>query len=223
MKPCRMMWSFWAGLMLAGSSWASAQPVEVPRPRLGAWGVELGDQDRSIRPGDDFFRYQNGGWLSRAAPDVSHPFMSYWRDVRSAVPPRLISILDQLAAQPAIRPDSSLGKAATLYREYLDEAAVERLGLAPLEPELDAIRGARTATDLARLMGRMEGPLKLRAANLQDGLGRGMFTMAVQQDRQEPGRYALYLGQGGLMLPDATYYSRPELADIKAAYGHYIE
>ena len=34
---------------------------------IGSWGVDLADQDRSVRPGDDFFRYQNGGWVARAA------------------------------------------------------------------------------------------------------------------------------------------------------------
>lgn len=212
-----------AALMLVSSAWVSAQPAPAQHPRLGAWGVELGDQDRSIRPGEDFFRYQNGGWLAQAAPDATHPFMSYWRDVRGSVPPRLSAILEQLAAEPASRPDNPLGKAATLYREYMDEAAVERRGLAPLEPELVAIRGARTMTDIAQLMGRMEGPLRLGAANMVDDFGRGMFTMAVRQDRQDPAHYALYLGQGGLMLPDATYYSRPELADLKAGYQHYVE
>src|SRR4051812_20094380 len=107
-----------------------AAGVPAVAASLGAWGVELGDQDRSVRPGDDFFRYQNGAWVARAAPDIRHPFMSYWREVRSTVPPRLIGILEQLAAAPPRGGETALGKAAILYREYRDEAAIERRGIA---------------------------------------------------------------------------------------------
>jgi len=47
---------------------AFAQPATAAA--IGSWGVDLSDQDRSVRPGDDFFRYQNGAWVGRAAPDV---------------------------------------------------------------------------------------------------------------------------------------------------------
>jgi putative endopeptidase len=168
---------------------------------IGKWGVDLTDQDHSVRPGDDFFRYQNGAWVARAAPDVRNPFMSYWRDVRNVAPARLKSILDQLAAEPADKTGSPSTKAADLYREFLDEAAVARLGGAPLEPELRAIRAARTKADIARIMGSMEGPERLRANNLRDAYGRGLFVMNIAQDAGHPNRNALYLVQGARGTP----------------------
>lgn len=190
---------------------------------IGSWGVDLSDQDRSVRPGDDFFRYQNGAWVSRAAPDVHNPFMSYWRDVRIVAPGRLRAILDGLISDPAAANPAPLQKAATLYREYLDTAAIEQRGHAPLEPELKTVRALRTRSDVARLMGHMEGPETLRGANMLDGYGRGMFRMNVAEDARMPDRNALYLSQGGLMLPDASYYSAPEVADVREKYRAYME
>ena len=208
---------------VSGPAGANSAPPAAGSVQLGSWGIDLTDQDRSVRPGDDFFRYQNGGWVARAAPDVQHPFMSYWRDVRSTVPPRLIEILNRAAAAPSTGTETPLGKAATLYREYLDEATIERRGHAPLEPELAAIRAIRSRAEMSEQMGRLEGPQALRVATFGDRFGPGMFTMTIAQDRHRTGRNALYLGQGGIMLPDPSYYSRENLADIKTAYEHYVE
>ena len=200
---------------------AFAQPVIAAE--IGSWGVDLSDQDRSVRPGDDFFRYQNGAWVSRAAPDVNNPFKSYWRDVRNVAPGRLRAILDGLISDPAAANSPPLRKAATLYREYLDTAAIEQRGHAPLDPKLKTIRALQTRSDVARLMGHMEGPETLRGANMRDGYGRGMFRMNVAQDARVPDRNALYLSQGGLMLPDPSYYSAPEVADMREKYRAYVE
>jgi len=213
------------GLSVAAVFALALVPVDAAgAAAIGTWGVDLSDQDRSVRPGDDFFRYQNGGWVARAAPDVKHPFMSFWRDVRNLAPARLAMILDQLSANPKVGESTEpTRKAATLYREFLDEAAVERLGYAPLEPELKTIGEARTRADIARIMGHMEGPETLRGANMRDGYGRGMFLMNVSQDAANPNRNALYLTQGGLMLPDPSYYSGVQVADVRQKYRAYVE
>jgi putative endopeptidase len=210
-------------ILLCAALMLAAAPAQARSASIGAWGIDLSDQDRSVRPGDDFYRFQNGAWIARAAPDVKHPFMSYWRDVRSLAPARMSAILDELAGNPAAASSPPLRKAATLYREYLDEAAIERLGHMPLQPELAAIRALKSRSDIARYMGRMEGPQTLRGANMRDGYGRGMFVMGVAQDARRPERNALYLGQGGLMLPDPTYYSAGEVADVRAKYRAYVE
>ena len=34
--------------------------------QLGKWGVDLSSMDKSVKPGDNFFNYVNGGWLKTA-------------------------------------------------------------------------------------------------------------------------------------------------------------
>ena len=215
MRRKRIVWP--VALMLA------IAPAQARAAAIGTWGVDLSDQDRSVRAGDDFYRFQNGAWIARAAPDVQHPFMSYWRDLRSLAPARLTAILDGLLNDKSAPSSPSLKKAAALYREYLDQGAIERLGHRPLELELKAIRALKTRAEVARYMGQMEGPQTLRGANLLDGYGRGIFRMNVAQDAQRPERNALYLAQGGLMLPDPAYYSSADVADVRAKYRAYVE
>ncbi|MEP6473058.1 MAG: hypothetical protein ABJC74_05015, partial [Gemmatimonadota bacterium] len=51
--------------------------LEPVRP----WGINLGDRDPAVRPGDDFFRSQNGAWLARTVLDSANPAYAYWRDL----------------------------------------------------------------------------------------------------------------------------------------------
>jgi putative endopeptidase len=92
----------------------------------------------------------------------------------------------------------------------MDEAQAERLGAAPLQPELDAIRGAADRAALAALMGQAEG-----------GLHTTIFGVGIDTDLKNPDRYAVYVGQAGLGLPDRDYYLKPELAAKKDAYRAY--
>src|SRR4051794_29918319 len=75
----------------------SLPPDLMPRSR-GAWGVDLSDQDRSVKPGDDFAMYQNGGWYARTQLGPGLANAAYWRDVRLLAPRRLGAILAELAA-----------------------------------------------------------------------------------------------------------------------------
>ncbi len=59
-----------AGLVLAGCTFAPTTPPPAPPPMpkatFGTWGVDLAGMDQSVKPGDDFFEYVNGGWLKTA-------------------------------------------------------------------------------------------------------------------------------------------------------------
>ena len=63
----------------SGTAPAAERPETAP---LGSWGVNLSDQDRSIRPGDDFAMYENGAWFKRTILSAQQANAAYWRDVR---------------------------------------------------------------------------------------------------------------------------------------------
>ena len=174
------------------------------------WGIDLTDRDASVKPGDDFYRSQNGAWMDRTELK-SRAAASYWGDLRRLAPQQLAAILDE-----------DQGRAGAFYRSFLNEAAVEVRGLTPLEPELAAIRSAKTKSQLAAEMGSAAGPgMQQKLKMLGPTPDRGIFVVSIGQDQQSPGRYAVYLGQGGLGLPGPEYYLDPQLADIKAAYEAY--
>src|SRR5439155_19702073 len=102
-------------------------------------------------------------------------------------------------------------RVGTFYSAYMDEAQAERLGARPLAPELDAIRTAPDRAALAALMGQANS-----------GLYPALFSFGIDTDLKHPDRYALYVGQAGLGLPDRDYYLKAELAAKKDAYRAYV-
>lgn len=204
--------------LLTGS--VSAQ--DLTPPLHGDWGVDLSDQDRSIRPGDNFAMYQSGQWFARTELRSASATAAYWRDVRLLASRQLGAILATLADDRAAPPGTARGKAGAFYRAAMNAADADAKGIAPLEPSLGAIRAATDRTQLARLIGATEGPGTLRVPSARLVPGRGMFSLAIGQDQGDPGRYAVHIGQGGLMLPGPEYYADPSLADVLPVYRAHI-
>ena len=49
--------------MFALAMSALGTSAQQAKPQYGAWGYDIAGADRAIKPGDDFFRYANGGWM----------------------------------------------------------------------------------------------------------------------------------------------------------------
>jgi predicted metalloendopeptidase len=192
---------------------------------LGArldWGVDLTDQDRSVRPGDDFAMYENGAWYKRTELGAQQPNSAYWRDVRIAAGKRVNDMLADLSGRSPAQVAGAEAMVAAFHRSATDEATMDRAGLAPLQSELNAILAARDKREFARLMGSIEGPGTLRQPTVRAEPGRDFFSLSIDVDRRDPSRYALYVGQAGLILPGPEYYVQPEFADIRSAYQHHV-
>jgi putative endopeptidase len=94
----------------------------------------------------------------------------------------------------------------------MDQAAIDALGARALAPELDAIRAAPDLAALAKLMGSANASLYVSP-----------FGLGIDTDLKNPEAYALYLGQGGLGLPDRDYYLKDDFAGDRDAYRAYIQ
>lgn len=204
-----------ACLTFLSAAVAAQAPADLASRSVGAWGVDLTDQDHSVRPGDNFYMYQNGAWFARTELGPQLKMAAYWRDLRLLAPQQLVAILEGIS-----KGDS---KVAAFYRAFMDEKAVEAKGVAALQPELDAIRAAGTQSAMAELMGRAEGPGLVRPApGSSPPIGRGMFIVSIGQDLKAPSHYAVYIDRGGLLLPSSEYYLDPRHADVLAAYTKYV-
>jgi predicted metalloendopeptidase len=103
------------------------------------------------------------------------------------------------------------GKVGAFYKAFLDSAHADAQGAAPLAPLFDAVRAAKTRGDLAALIGRSN----------EDFEGT-LFGVATDADVKDPTRYAVYVGQAGLGLPDRDYYSQASFAEKKTKYEAYV-
>jgi len=165
--------------------------------------------DRSVAPGADFYRYANGHWLAttQIPPDKAMFAMFVTLDDRSRE--RTREILEAASGPP----DSDAQRIGDYYRSFMDEAAIEAKGIAPIQPELDAITQIR---DKAGLVAR------LAAATRQ--FDSSPFFVLVDVDDRMPGSHIANLGQSGLGLPDRDMYEAKtaQFAAVRDAYRRYI-
>jgi putative endopeptidase len=179
--------------------------------RYGKWGIDLDGMDRSVKPGDDFFRYVNGKWAAttQIPPDkTSFGAFAILRDLSEA---RVRALLDRWAADKNLKAGSDEAKVAAIYRTFLDEGTMEKLDAKPIQSRLDAIRKANSRAEIAALM-----------AHSQASFGRSLFGAGVSDDAKNPDKYALYLSQSGLGLADREFYLRDNFKPQKERYQQYV-
>jgi len=184
-------------------------PSLVNQPLMGTWGMDLPGRDLSVSPGQDFFLYANGGYLKSLVIPPDRTGYGVSDALRMLSEDRVHAVLETAAADPAATGDAAL--IGGFYKAFMDGARVESLDRAPLAADLDAVRAARDKAQLAALMGRNN-----------DGFYGAFFGVDVQQDAKAPSRYAVYLGQQGLGLPDRDYYLEASFAEKKAKYQEYV-
>ncbi|HYU25478.1 MAG TPA: M13-type metalloendopeptidase [Thermoanaerobaculia bacterium] len=192
---------------------ATTAPAAYPTAakRYGTWGIDLEAMDKSVKPGDDFFRYVNGKWATTAqipADRTSYGSFAMLRDLSEL---RVHEILERFAADKNLKPGSDEAKIATIYRSFLDEATVEKLDAKTIQPYIDAVSKAKTYDDVARLMARAHA-----------GFGSSLVRAGIGDDAKNPDKNALYLSQAGLGLPDREYYLRDNFKAQKEHYQQYV-
>ena len=93
----------------------------------------------------------------------------------------------------------------------MDTERIERLGTRPVRPLVDAVAGLRDVRDLAAFLGEFE----------RIG-GHGLFGSYVNNDDRDSDRYLFHFVQGGLGLPDESYYRDEKFAEIREKYVAYL-
>jgi putative endopeptidase len=189
-------------------------------------GIVVANMDRSVKPGDDFYRYGNGGWIKRTEipPDSGYVAVGGWSNDKSTELTRKQTAgLIEEAVKANAPAGSNTRKIADFYHSFMDEAAIEAKGIAPLRPHLDAIDAIRNKHDLARALGET-----LRSdvdpLNDADFHTPNLFGLWVAPDFNQPERYAAYLLQGGIGMPDREYYlsDSSEMRDIRRKYQTHV-
>ena len=189
----------------------------------GRTGIDLAGIDRSVAPGDDFFGYANGAWITSTEIPADR---SSWG---------ISGVLDELTTRrtadliaDAARADAPAGsdtrKIGDFFASFMDEAAIEAKGTEPLRPSLARIAAITDTADLARELG-----ATLRAdvdvLNNTNFYTPNVLGLWVAQDLDDPSKYSPFLLQGGLGMPDRDYYldPSPRMAEIRTKYVAHIE
>jgi putative endopeptidase len=205
-------------LLAAGAE----DPAKRDAPQQQVHGVDPANLDRTVRPGDDFFRYSNGAWIKRAEIPADRGSVDMSTALIELSDKRTADLIAEVAKSATAADDKSR-KIANLFNSYMDEAGIEAKGLTPLRPHLEAIAAVQNKHDLARVLGE-----SLRAD--EDALNNtnfhspNLFGLWVAPSFNDSEHYTAYLLQGGLQLPDREYYlsDSAEMRDIRAKYQTHV-
>ncbi len=190
---------------------AIAVRADQAKPQYGAWGYDSAGTDKNTRPGDDFFRYANGTWLDKAQIPADKPAVSLRLAMTDRTEGRLHDMMEAAAKTASHQPADLSGKMGAFYKAFMDEGRIESLGAKPLDPLLADVRAAKSRDALAALMGRTNADFE-----------GSLFNFFIDVDLKDPKKYALYLSQSGLGLPDRDYYLDKSFAAPKAKYEAYV-
>jgi len=183
--------------------------VEAPKAVLGAFGIDTTAMDTTVKPGDDFYKYVNGTWVSTFKMPADKARYGAFDSLRDKSETDVKTLLDELSKTPPAA-GSVQQKVVDLYNSWMDEAALETRGLDPLKADLAAINAAATKADIVKLMG-----------NFDYASPVGLYIMP---DPKDTTKYTVAVTQAGLGMPNRDYYfNKGEKFDgYRAAYKTYV-
>lgn len=173
-------------------------------------GIALSNIDHGVRPQDDLYKHVNGAWLTSTTIPDDRPLEGTFTALRDGAELAVREIIEEAAGKGA---DASgiERKIGDLYNSFMDEAAVEAKGMDPIRGRLADVFATASIGELLALAGR------LFRADVS-----GLFYIYPAPDAGNPERVLLYTGQGGLGLPDESYYREEKFAPLVQSYREYV-
>ena len=174
-----------------------------------ASGLALDELSDEIRPQDDLFRHVNGSWLDRTEiPDDKARWGAFHLIAEQAEKDVRAIIEESQRADPG----TEARKIGDMYSSFMDVDRVNELGASPLSAQLAMVDEVTTIPEFLRVVGVLE----------RDGVG-GIIDLYVEPDPGDPQRYVPFLLQGGLSMPDESYYRLDNFAETRTAFRAHVE
>ncbi|HPU04464.1 MAG TPA: peptidase M13, partial [Rhodoglobus sp.] len=172
-------------------------------------GIDTDELDTSIRAQDDLFRHVNGKWIERTEiPSDKARYGSFYLLAEEAEK----AVRDIIIESQSADPGTEGRKVGDLYASFLDEARIQALGAKPIAEAIAEAEKVDSIDSLLETLGRLER-----------GGSSGFFQVFVDNDPGQPERYLVFLEQGGLGLPDESYYREEKFAEIRTKYLAFVE
>jgi putative endopeptidase len=208
--------------LLAAAAITATGSLAAQPARHNAVGVDLAGIDRSVQPGDGFDQYANGAWRAANPIPADRSNIGGFLTAALLVEQRNNEIITG-AAHNNPAPGTNERRIADYYAAYLNRAAIDARGIAPLQPILQRIAAISDRRALSTALG-----ASMRAdvdpLNATNFFTENLFGVFVAQDLHHPAQNRAYLLQGGLGLPDRDYYvsDAAPIVRVRDAYRTYV-
>lgn len=168
-------------------------------------GIDKSHIDNSFRPQDDFYRYFNGTWLKNHEIPQDRSSDGIFYTLHLAAEAQVREIIE------TTKGDGDAQKIRDLYDCFLDTEAIASAGITPLLKDLAAIDAIQNRDQFIEVIADLE----------MRGLG-GAFGLGIYGDAKNSEMNIVYLGQGGLSLPDEAYYREEQYEEIRQAFKVHV-
>lgn len=172
-------------------------------------GIILDELDAEVRPQDDLFRHVNGKWIERTEIPADKArygsFIVLYEEAEKAV-------REIIEESRQAEPGTEARKVGDLYASFMNEERVELLGATPIAAQLVEASLPGTVDQLLEAVGRLE----------RQGVS-GFAQLFVDNDPGDPERYLVFVEQGGIGLPDESYFREERFAAIREKYREHLE
>lgn len=177
-----------------------------------ASGIDLTELDPAVRPQDDLYRHVNGKWIDRTEiPSDKARYGSFAVLAENAEEAVRDIITGTESPAPGAGATTEADKVAALYASFMDVERADAQGAEPIAADIARAREIGTIEELLTVVAQFE----------RQGLG-GFYGMYIDNDPGDPARYIVFVMQGGLGLPDESYYREEQFAEIREQYRAHI-
>ncbi|GAA1800857.1 M13 family metallopeptidase [Agromyces neolithicus] len=172
-------------------------------------GIQHDELDQAVRPQDDLFRHVNGRWIERTEIPADKARYGSFLVLHEEAEQAVREIIEE--AQQA-EPGTEARKVGDLYASFMNEQHAELLGATPIAAQLMEVSLVDSVESLLEILGRLE----------RQGV-TGFAQLFVDNDPGDPERYLVFVEQGGIGLPDESYFREERFAGIRTAYNSHLE
>src|SRR5580658_7850892 len=169
---------------------AALQAADAP----SASGVDLNAMDTTVNPCQNFYRYACGAWRKNNPIPSDQSRWARFNELAER----------NLAIERGILEKAGNSQIGDFYAACMDEPAIERKGIQPIEPLLKQIDGLASKRELADEM------VRLHMVGV-----RALFSFYVRPDDKKSDQEIAHVDQGGLGLPDRDYYLKTDARSVE--------
>ncbi len=186
---------------------------ENNKEKTMAKALDPANMDTSFKPGNDFFRYVNGNWIKNHPVPPEYGSYGAFTVLFEENEKMLQSLVKEVSEDKDAPVGSVSQKIRDFYNSGMDTAHIEALGIGVLQPELDDISQLSSTSDISRYVAVMQ----------QKGLGP-LFVFFADADQSNSDWTIVNFWQGGLGLPDVSYYSdeSDRMKQIREDYKNHL-
>lgn len=172
-------------------------------------GLPLDELDVNISPADDLWAHVNNKWSEKTNIPADRARYGAFHMLVEDAEKRVRKIVEASVDAPEA---SEARKVGDLFTSFMNEKHLDSLGIEPVRSELDALQAVASIHEFLKLIG---------AAEKSGGVS--FWQAFVDNDPGDPTRYLVFFEQGGLGLPDESYYKEDNFASLREDYLKYIE